>query len=232
MGSVNKIETLGLLDGPGVRVVVFLNGCKLRCKFCHNPEMFKMQEQNMTAEELVKKVLRYKPYFKNNGGVTFSGGEPLLQSDFLLECVKLLKKENIHIALDTAGVGSNYDELLDYIDLVIMDIKGLDTKEYEDMTNYDIDDSLDFLREVQSKNKPMWIRQVIVPFVNDNENYIMKLKKFISHLDNVEKVELLPYHILASDKYNNLNIKNPLEGIPSMDKEKCLELEKLLKEKV
>ncbi|MBP3799811.1 MAG: 4Fe-4S cluster-binding domain-containing protein, partial [Bacilli bacterium] len=123
-GSVNSIETMGLVDGPGIRTVVFFNSCLLRCKYCHNPETWKMGNKNMTVEELVGKVLRNKPYFKNNGGVTFSGGEPLLQDEFLLECCKRLKEENIHIAIDTAGyTPNNVDEILKYVDLVLLDIK-------------------------------------------------------------------------------------------------------------
>ena len=138
-GSVDSIETLGLLDGPGIRTVVFLNGCKLRCKFCHNPEMFTKKENNYTPEKLVKKILRNKPYFKNGGGVTFSGGEPLLQSDFIIECAKLLKKENINVALDTAGVGNgDYKELLKYIDLVLLDIKHTDKNGYKKITGMEM----------------------------------------------------------------------------------------------
>ena len=143
-GSIANIETFGLVDGPGIRTVVFLNGCKLRCIFCHNPEMLKMQQNNYTSEELVKKILRNKPYFKrNNGGVTFSGGEPLLQYDFLVETCKLLKKENIHIALDTAGVGNGkYDEILDIVDLVIFDIKATEEELYNYITENHISESL------------------------------------------------------------------------------------------
>ena len=197
-GSIDSIETLGLVDGPGIRTVVFLNGCKLRCLYCHNPEMWKIKDYNMTVDELVNKILRYKPYYKDNGGVTFSGGEPLLQSDYLLEVCKRLKKEKINIALDT------------YI------------------TGYKIDESLKFLNKCQEKNIKMWIRQVIVPKINDNEKNILELKKFISKLKNVEKVELLPYHTMAIDKYKKLGIEYKLTGVEAMNKEKCKELEKLL----
>ena len=124
--SINSIESFGLVDGPGIRTVIFFNGCLLRCKFCHNPEMFQMQENNTTVEQLLAKIKRFKPYFKDSGGVTYSGGEPLLQVDFLTQLSKALKEENIHIALDTAGVGiGKHDEILDVDDLVILDIKHL-----------------------------------------------------------------------------------------------------------
>ena len=135
-GSIDSIETLGLVDGPGIRTVVFLNGCKLRCLYCHNPEMWKIKDYNMTVDELVNKILRYKPYYKDNGGVTFSGGEPLLQSDYLLEVCKHLKKEKINIALDTAGVGNYNEKLLDYIDLIIFDIKAVKSDDYNYITGY------------------------------------------------------------------------------------------------
>ena len=231
MGSVARVETCGLVDGPGIRYVVFLNGCKLRCKFCHNPEMFSIKENNMKVDKLVNNILRYKPYFKNNGGVTFSGGEPLLQTSFILECAKKLKENNINIVLDTAGVGNDYDELLDYIDLVIMDIKGITALQYKEMTSYDIDDSLLFIKKCQEKHIKMWIRQVIVPGINDTEEYINELKFFISSLSNIEKVELLPYHTMALNKYEELSIPYSLEDTKAMDKIRCQELEQILNQK-
>ena len=226
-GSVFQIESFGLVDGPGIRTVVFLTGCKLRCLFCHNPEMFKKGVDNYTPEELFNKIIRNKPYFKrNNGGVTFSGGEPLLQSDFVIETCKLLKKENIHIALDTAGVGNgNYEEILSLVDLVIFDIKALDSKNYEYITSNKIDESLKFLDICQKMEKDLWIRQVIVPGINDTEEYILKLANFISKLKNVLKVELLPYHTMALDKYKKLNIDYKLKDTPDMDVTRCKELE-------
>jgi len=231
VGSVARVETCGLVDGPGIRYVVFLNGCKLRCKFCHNPEMFSIKENNMEVDKLVNNILRYKPYFKNNGGVTFSGGEPLLQTSFILECAKKLKENNINIVLDTAGVGNDYDELLDYIDLVIMDIKGITALQYKEMTSYDIDDSLLFIKKCQEKHIKMWIRQVIVPGINDTEEYINELKFFISSLSNIEKVELLPYHTMALNKYEELSIPYSLEDTKAMDKIRCQELEQILNQK-
>ena len=227
-GSIDSIETLGLVDGPGIRTVVFLNGCKLRCLYCHNPEIWKIKDYNMTVDELVNKILRYKPYYKDNGGVTFSGGEPLLQSDYLLEVCNHLKKEKINIALDTAGVGNYNEKLLDYIDLIIFDIKAVKSDDYNYITGYKIDESLKFLNKCQEKNIKMWIRQVIVPKINDNEKNILELKKFISKLKNVEKVELLPYHTMAIDKYKKLGIEYKLTGLEAMNKEKCKKLEKLL----
>ena len=137
-GSVDSIETFGLVDGPGIRTVVFLTGCKLRCKYCHNPEMWHLGKYNYTPSELAERILRNKNYFqRNNGGVTFSGGEPLLQSKFIIEVCKILKKENIHVALDTAGVGNgDYEEVLKYVDLVLLDIKHTNSIEYKELTGH------------------------------------------------------------------------------------------------
>ena len=136
--SIDSIETFATVDGPGIRTVVFLNSCKLRCKFCHNPETWTMKEKIITSDELVKKIIRNKPYFKNNGGVTFSGGEPLLQYEFLIETCKKLKKENIHIAIDTAGIGhGTYNDLLKTIDMVLLDIKHINKEGYLDITQVD-----------------------------------------------------------------------------------------------
>ena len=225
-GSVSKIETLGLVDGPGIRTVIFLSGCKLRCKYCHNPEMWKLGEPNYTPEELVKKIIRYKPYYKRNGGgVTFSGGEPLLQSEFLIETCKLLKEEGIHITLDTAGVGNgNYDELLSYIDLILFDIKHVTSDGYKDITGQNIDQSLRFICALNKSNKPVIIRQVIVPGIMDNNKYLQGLKEELKKINNIIKIEFLPYHELALEKYEKLGIKSPFEPLPVMDKNKCDEL--------
>ena len=232
MASVNSIETFGLVDGPGIRTVVFFNGCKLRCKFCHNPEMLKRLEDNTSVDELYNKILRSKPYFKNNGGVTFSGGEPLLHIDFLIPLCKKLKEDNIHIALDTAGVGlGDYEELLKYIDLVILDIKDYRRDYYKDMTGHDIDDYNFFLSEVQRLNKKLWLRQVVTPGYTDSMEYMKGLKVYISNIKNVERIELLPYHTMAIDKYKKLNMEYKLKGVPEMDKKKCEEFEKFLRQK-
>ena len=225
-GSINSIESFGLVDGPGIRTVVFMNGCKLRCKYCHNPEMWNMQKPNYTPEELAKKILRNKPYFKrNNGGVTFSGGEPLLQSEFIIEICKLLKKEGIHIALDTSGVGNgNYEEILSYIDLVILDIKHVTESGYKELTNHNIDESLKFIEALNKSGKPVWIRQVIVPGIMDNQEYLSKLKEQLKKINNIKKIEFLPYHTLGIEKYKELNIDYPLKSINAMDSEECKKL--------
>ena len=206
IGKVNSIETMGLVDGPGIRFVIFMQGCPLRCKYCHNPETWQIngKADEYTPESLIKKILNYKPYFKHNGGVTFSGGEPLMQKEFLLECLKLCKKENINTCLDTAGSILNCKEILKYTDLVIFDIKGTNKQNYKEMTKFDIDNSIEFLKLCQEMDKRLWIRAVIVPGINDTKEYINELIRFIKPLKNVEKVELLPYHTLGVHKYDDL----------------------------
>ncbi len=226
MGSVDSIESFGLVDGPGIRTVVFLSGCKLRCKYCHNPEMWKMGKENYTAEALVEKILKNKPYFRRNqGGVTFSGGEPLLQSEFLIEVCKILKKENIHIALDTAGVGNgDYEELLSYIDLVLFDIKHVTKEGYQDLTGFNMDSSLEFIESLNKSGVPVWIRQVIVPGIMDCDSYLEKLSLVLKSIKNIEKIEFLPYHTMGREKYKKLGISYVYENLEEMDQEKCQEL--------
>ena len=225
--SVNSIETFGLVDGPGIRTVIFLNGCKLRCLYCHNPETWKMGTPNYTVDELIEKVLRNKPYFKrNNGGVTFSGGEPLLQIDFLLDICKKLKEEGIHIALDTAGVGiGKYEEILSLVDLVLLDIKHVNAKGYKEITGTNIDESEKFIKCLNRSNKPVWIRQVIVPGVMDNDNYLHDLASYLQKIKNIEKIEFLPFHHLGFSKYEELKIENPLKDVAEMDTKECEELQ-------
>ena len=229
VGHIDSIETLGLVDGPGIRVVVFLQGCPLRCLFCHNPETWTVNDKFLiTPEELVRHIYKYRNYFGTDGGVTFSGGEPLFQHDFLLECLKLCKTMGINTCLDTSGSCRDYEDILKYVDLVIWDVKALENDAYHKMTGQDINTSLSFLKYCQDTGVKMWIRQVIVPGINDNVDYINRLKDFIRPLKNVEKVELLPYHLLGVSKYKQLGIPYRLEGVPAMDKSKCDELYKVL----
>lgn len=227
MGSVSSIETFSTVDGPGIRTVVFLNGCRLRCIYCHNPEMWQMSKKNMTVNELVDRIVRNKDYFGENGGVTFSGGEPLLQQDFLIKVCKKLKKNGIHIALDTAGVGlGNYDKLLKYIDLIIFDVKHVNQDGYKKVTRIDTVESLNFIKVANQLNKDFWIRQVIVPGIMDNHEYLTDLKEYLKNIKNIKKIEFLPYHKLGSEKYEKLNLKYYCKDTPEMDKEACKELYK------
>lgn len=230
-GNVAGFESMGLVDGPGVRFVVFLQGCPLRCAYCHNPEMWDKNEEKQlfSAEEVFEKIKKYKPYFGKDGGVTVSGGEPLLQQQFVQELFALCKKGNIHTCLDTSGSVKVESTVLDYTDLVILDVKELNSAKYKDLVGLEDDNFHQFVQLCQQKSKKMWLRQVIVPNYNDNQESVERLKAFASNLKNVEKVELLPYHTMAIEKYKKLGINYRLATVPEMDKEKCKQLEQYLK---
>ena len=232
-GLINSIETLGTLDGPGIRFVVFFQGCKLRCLYCHNPETWNINSNEaveISPQELVEKVEKYKNYFGEDGGVTFSGGEPLLQPEFLLECLKLCKEKNIHTCLDTAGFGfGDYDEILKHTDLVILDIKAVESDEYTSITGQKMQKFFEFLDAVQKQNNKLWLRQVIVPNINADKEHVLKLKEFAKTLKNVEKIELLPYKTIGVHKYKTLNLHYRLEGVEELSQEKLDELNSYLK---
>lgn len=230
-GRIHSIESMGLVDGPGIRTVVFFQGCSLRCAYCHNPDTWNMDGgKEMNPEELLKKILRFKPYFdKSGGGVTFSGGEVLLQPQFLLEILKLCKENHIHTAIDTAGYGyGNYEDILKYTDLVLLDIKYVDDQGYKSLTGKGNSGLFEFLKIAEKVGTKLWIRNVIVPNLNDSKEYIEKLAKIIKGIKNVGKIELLPYHSLGVDKYRKLGIKYRLEGTKDMSRETCTELQKYL----
>lgn len=234
IGKIHSIETMGLVDGPGIRVVVFLQGCALRCKFCHNPDTWTMNGgEEYTSEQLVKKIERFKSYFSSSGGgVTFSGGEPLRQPEFLLECLKLCKSKGINTCIDTAGYGfGDYDEILKYTDLVLFDIKHITREGYKNITLMEIDESLNFLEAMKRNNTKIWIRHVVVPGITDGVEHLKELKEYIDTIPNVEKVELLPYHLLGKNKYDTLEIKYPLEGVKAMDKDLLKKYQKEIFEK-
>lgn len=230
-GRIHSIESMGLVDGPGIRVVVFFQGCALRCKYCHNPDTWSHNDgTEYTPEELVNKISRFRPYFENSGGgVTFSGGDPLRQPEFLLEVLKLCKQKGINTCLDTSGYGfGDYDEILKYTDIVLFDVKDITPEGYKNVTYMDIDQSLEFLDAMKRNNTKMWIRHVVVPGLTDGEEHIKAFNEYIKDIPNVEKVELLPYHLLGVNKYESLGIEYKLKGVPAMDKEVCNEYKKLI----
>ncbi|MCQ2382841.1 MAG: pyruvate formate-lyase-activating protein [Clostridia bacterium] len=231
-GCISSVESMGLVDGPGIRYVVFMQGCNLRCQYCHNPETWPLLGgETVTAKSLIAKIERFKPYYQNGGGVTFSGGEPLLQPEFLLECLRLCRRKGIHTTLDTAGVGlGDYQQILSLCDLVILDIKAVNPQEYHNLTGKDISAFNDFLKQVQESGTKLWIRQVIVPGMNDNETNIKCLAKFINHMKNVERVELLPYKSTCKVKYQNLHLNYRLDNLPDMDEKRCDQLQSMLRE--
>lgn len=217
-GRIHSIESMGLVDGPGVRSVVFLQGCPLRCLYCHNPDTQRGGGQEISAQELCRRLVRFRPYFGDSGGVTFSGGEPLGQPEFLLECLRHLKAEGIHTCLDTSGVGlGDYGEILAHTDLVLYDVKHFDPQGYRTITGRDMDATLAFVEAVRAANVPMWVRHVVVPGLTDGEDHLTALGEYIATLPGVERVELLPYHTMGVEKYRKLGIPYALEGVPPMD---------------
>ena len=221
MGKIHSIESMGLVDGPGIRTVVFFQGCNLRCQYCHNPDTWDLcAGEEMTVDEVINKIKRFKPYFKNNGGVTFSGGEPLMQPEFLLELLKKCKENGIHTCIDTAGYGKgDYDEILKYTDLILYDIKHEDYEKYNEITKRKQDETLKFIKKVQENNIPIWIRHVVVPGLTDSEEHMKALKGYIDTIKNVKKVELLPFHQLGREKYKVMGIDYPLEDTEPMEKD-------------
>ena len=232
LGRIHSIESMALVDGPGVRSVVFLQGCHLRCQYCHNPDTWSMTGNNIqeiSAETLVKRLLRFKPYYGDKGGVTFSGGEPLLQRDFLLEVLSLCKAAGLHTCLDTAGCGiGGYEDILAYTDLVLLDIKHYTREGYHLVTGREPDESLAFLETAQKMNIPLWIRHVVVPGLTDGNEHLKGLADYIRTLRNVERVELLPYHVLGVHKYAALKIPYPLEGVEPMEPQKLSDWQTLM----
>ena len=223
-GRILTIETMGLVDGPGIRTVVFLQGCPLRCKYCHNPESWDFSGgEEIEADALMKKILRFRPYFeRSGGGVTFSGGEPLVQKHFLTEMLKKCKDAGIHTCIDTAGVGDgDYDEILSYTDLVLFDVKATNLTDYKNLCNGDIDKTKPFIDALAKKHIDTVVRQVVVPDVNDNDEYMRHLADYINkYIPTAVKVELLPFHKLGQHKYEKLGLAYPYGDKPAMDKEK------------
>lgn len=213
---LHSIESMGTVDGPGIRYVLFLQGCPLRCKYCHNRDTWYLRGgETKTLDTVFKKILRYKNYIKN-GGVTVTGGEPLMQATFLIELFKKLKDENIHTCIDTSGMFALTDEiktLIDLTDLFLLDIKHIDSNKCKELVGVSNTKELEFARYLSSINKPMWIRQVLIPGITDDKEDLLKLKDFINSLKTVEKVEILPYHTLGKFKWEKLNIEYPLENV-------------------
>lgn len=232
--NIHSIETMGLFDGPGIRTVIFFQGCTLRCKYCHNPDTWTTKTNELhSLESLLALVTPYKNYYDSSGGgVTLSGGEPLLQSEFIIEFAKALKVEGIHVALDTSGIGKNnadYTELLKYIDLVLLDIKHYSKKGFHEMTGRDNSNLYSFIKSLNNSDASVWVRNVIVETINDSEEYIKKFKKFTDQIENLDKIELLPFHKMCNSKYDALDYTFPLKDFKETSQEKIEYLEKKLK---
>ena len=232
-GHINSIQSLGTLDGPGIRYVIFFQGCNLRCGCCHNPDTWNINEGKIiSAEELINNAKRYKEYFKNSGGITISGGEPLLQAEFAKEIFELAHKENINTCLDTSGsiLNEHVKELLDVTDYVLLDIKYASNDLYLKHVGCNLDKVVEFLSYLNKLNKPTVIRQVIIPSLNDSIEDVLKLKEIISNYSCVKKIELLPFKKICQSKYDNLNIEFPFKDLETPSKELMEQLNNLINE--
>ena len=237
VGYLHSIETFGTVDGPGIRFVVFLQGCPLRCQFCHNPDTWAMETSKpMEVDDLIKNILRYRSYYKD-GGVTVSGGEPLVQMDFVIELFTKLKALGIHTCLDTSGITFSYrgqakfDELMKVTDLVLLDIKTIRWKEHIKLTGLPNDQILKFARYLSDKGVKVWIRHVLLS-QRESEQELIELRQFIESLNNVEKIEILPYHSMGVVKYEMMGIDYPLNDMVPPSKQELEQATKIVVEGV
>ncbi len=236
-GYIHSTESFGSVDGPGVRFVIFLAGCPMRCQFCHNPDTWNIQVGDQkSADELLEQALRYRSYWKDGGGITVSGGEPLLQMDFMIELFRKAKEKGINTTIDTSGASftreepffGKFNELMKYTDLLLVDIKHIDDEQHKILTGHTNKNILDMARYLSEIGKPVWIRHVLVPERNDQDEYLKKLYDFIKTLNNVEKVEVLPYHTFGEYKWKELGYEYPLTGIEPPTKERIRNANEIL----
>ena len=234
---IHSMETFGSVDGPGVRFVLFLQGCRMRCRYCHNPDSWKLDAgEEKTAQEILDFALRYKSYWGKDGGITVSGGEPLLQLDFLIEFFKLCKEQGIHTTIDTAAgpfcreapFFSKFEELMRYTDLLMVDIKEIDADKHLDLTKVALDNILDCLKYLDEIKKPVWIRHVLVDGYTDDDGEILRLKDFVETLSNVRKIEVLPYHSFGMYKWDSLGLKYSLSEVEPPSAERVTAVLKML----
>ena len=233
VARIHSFETFGAVDGPGIRYIIFFQGCHLQCKYCQNRDTWDTTQGTLyTVNDLVTKILKYKNYFlSSGGGVTVSGGEPLLQADFIIELFKELKKHNISTAIDTSGIikiNDKIKELINLTDLFLLDIKCINDEICKVLTGVSNKLELEFAKYLSDNNKDIWIRQVLVPGYTDNTNDLYDLKQFLDTLKTVKRIDILPYHDLGKFKWENLNLKYPLEGVRTANNEDVAKAKKIL----
>ena len=231
-GRIHSTESFGTVDGPGIRYVVFVQGCPMRCAYCHNPDTWEIGAgKEISPEEIINEFNKNRAFYQK-GGITVSGGEPLLQTEFVTKLFSLAKKEGIHTAIDTSGIAFNpsdtesIDALMDKTDLVMLDIKHIDPKKHKLITGHDNKNILLFAKYLESKKIPVWIRHVVVKGLTDEENDLVKLGEFIGKLKNLKGLDVLPYHTMGVHKYKELNIPYSLEGIEPLDTNSAIEAKK------
>lgn len=236
-GHIHSTESFGSVDGPGIRFIVFMQGCRMRCQFCHNPDTWKIGVGiETTTDEVLAEALKYKEFWGEKGGLTVSGGEPLLQLDFLIDLFKKAKAAGVHTTLDTCGKPftreepffSKFQELMNYTDLLLFDIKHIDNEQHKILTSQTNDNILEMAQYLSEINKPVWIRHVLVPQRSDYDEFLIRLDAFIKTLNNVDKVEILPYHTMGKYKWDELGLKYPLDGIEPPANERVKNAKELL----
>ena len=232
-GKIHSIESCGTVDGPGIRFVVFTQGCPLRCQYCHNPDSWDYNTDNlMSVEDILRQYNGVKEFC--TGGITVTGGEPLVQIEFVTELFKQAQDKNIHTALDTSGLlftrsnTEKIDELLKYTSLVMLDIKHIDDEEHKKLTKHSNKNILDFAKYLSEKNIPTWIRHVVVSGITYNEEYLSRLGEFLAGLKNIKALDVLPYHVMAISKYENLGIEYPLEGVPPLTQQEAIQARNII----
>lgn len=228
-GHIHSIESFGSVDGPGIRFLIFMQGCPMRCLFCHNPDSWAMGKgEEKTADELLDQAERFRSYWGEKGGITVSGGEALMQVDFLIDLFEKAKQRGINTCLDTSAQPfsrrepffGKFERLMAVTDTVLLDIKHIDDAEHRKLTHHSNNNILDCACYLSDIHKPVWIRHVLVPGITDNDQYLRQLRAFIDKLGNVERVDVLPYHTLGIFKYERMGIPYPLDGVPTPTQER------------
>lgn len=233
LGRIHSLESFGTVDGPGTRFVVFVQGCPMRCAYCHNPDTWEMNTGTlMEPSYIIEQYEKNKPFYQNGGGLTVTGGEPLMQVDFLIELFSLAKEKGIHTCIDSSGIAYNpnnkpwlekLDRLMELTDLVMLDIKHIDPEKHKELTSQPNENILKFAAYLNEKHVDMWIRHVVVPGITDDDVYLEKLGYFIGQFSNLKALDVLPYHTMGVSKYEKLGMEYKLKGVPPMDKTKLLD---------
>ncbi|MCX4305862.1 MAG: pyruvate formate-lyase-activating protein [Acetatifactor sp.] len=237
-GRIHSLESFGTVDGPGTRFVVFVQGCPMRCAYCHNPDTWDMNGGTlMEPSYIMEQYERNSPFYANGGGLTVTGGEPLMQIDFLIELFTLAKERGVHTCIDSSGIAFNpdntaqrekLDKLMSITDLVMLDIKHIDPEKHRELTMQPNTNILKFAEYLDEKHVDMWIRHVVVPGITDDEKYLFDLGYFIGGLHNLKALDVLPYHTMGEKKYQSLGMEYKLKGVPAMDKTKLLDKKKVI----
>lgn len=236
-GYIHSIETFGTVDGPGIRYVVFTQGCPMRCKYCHNPDTWTPNVGELKeSDDILKDFEKYRPYL-SGGGITITGGEPMLQMDFLIDLLKKAREKNVHTCIDSSGIMFNrenkqfmekLDELLKYTNLIMLDIKHIDDEQHKLLTGHSNKNILDFARYLSEKNVDVWIRHVTVPTITYNTKYLLRLGEFLATLNNIKALDVLPYHTMGVPKYEALGIEYPLKGIEPLEREDAVKARNII----